>query len=776
MALSPEHLPAWYHGVLSRTDAAKLLLENGGEAGLFLVRAASSGNGFVLSMCHAPQAVSHYQIRSQRLQGVDYLTFDTDTGVAPQFRSLSSVIQHLYSNPAHLPVELSGWVAREEAPPPPIPPSHATAATSTATTAAITTTSSGPASTATFFSNSTDTVRGDGSGDGDTKNTEEIKKSVREIETPDGFDMYSSTDASSRTGTLSKIEQEHAMQVGGSLLSMVKDTITSSAQVKEEDLNNEKLYETAQRFSSHFESAPDLKVYSVPGADAGVQALDATSNKATNLKVGDQLRLIGVEEEGDGVVIMCQDASGRKIKFPSTSQIRVLPSAFASAKNSPSSSGMNSLAGLQRRYFRLVLSLNRSLNGGPIFLEYYNRHTSKKPKGVIDLDPIVSVHAPTEADLRVVKGYRSVLQAGLFELDMPRRTYRILGSSASEAQDWMDIIRDVTGLTEGESDASPSKFNDRERRREFDCVLLSKTLRNPDALIRFQDNCLQLVCPQTKIALHEWRYTHLKSFGYLRNVAWFEAGPACPTGSGMLCVSTPDAHMLFETFNYLAPRSVGGNVKRRSSRRHDMSWASMRTERSEDAYEVIPEDVISEEPATAQQRQNPKPQTVFGKTLPAEDLEPVAVAVPLREHLAEDPKELSFLPGETMRVLASKAFVDEGYLLGQKARQTQLGLIPIACVEVHEHEFGYMRDADDDDKSVDSLLDEANVDDFEYPTGFGVYGGKFEADGTFEARHAPEDVPGFPTAESAEGTYEVPRPPRFTLPADPRRTYANERH
>lgn len=36
----------------------------------------------------------------------------------------------------------------------------------------------------------------------------------------------------------------------------------------------------------------------------------------------------------------------------------------------------------QRRYFRLVLSLNRSLNGGPVYLEYYERHRSKKPKVV----------------------------------------------------------------------------------------------------------------------------------------------------------------------------------------------------------------------------------------------------------------------------------------------------------------------------------------------------------------------------------------------------------
>ena len=50
-------------------------------------------------------------------------------------------------------------------------------------------------------------------------------------------------------------------------------------------------------------------------------------------------------------------------------------------------------------------------------------------------------------------------------------------------------------------------------------------------------------------------------------VAWFEVGSACPTGSGMLCVSSPDSLAMFDSFNFYAPRSVNANIRRRRSRR-----------------------------------------------------------------------------------------------------------------------------------------------------------------------------------------------------------------
>ena len=110
-----------------------------------------------------------------------------------------------------------------------------------------------------------------------------------------------------------------------------------------------------------------------------------------------------------------------------------------------------------------------------------------------------------------------------------------------------------------------------------------------------------------------------------------------------------------------------------------MSWASFRTEGTEAAYEVIPEtgSFSSTNISHSHGQQSDHTRTrnansvsgggarvqaakkVFGKMLMPEDLEPVAIAVPLREHISDKRNELNFLLGETMRVLATKAFVPQ---------------------------------------------------------------------------------------------------------------------
>jgi len=57
---------------------------------------------------------------------------------------------------------------------------------------------------------------------------------------------------------------------------------------------------------------------------------------------------------------------------------------------------------------------------------------------------------------------------------------------------------------------------------------------------------------QTKGIVAEWAYSHLRSYGFLRQVAWFEAGRSCPGGAGIFCFSCPDAETLFERLDELA--------------------------------------------------------------------------------------------------------------------------------------------------------------------------------------------------------------------------------
>jgi hypothetical protein len=68
----------------------------------------------------------------------------------------------------------------------------------------------------------------------------------------------------------------------------------------------------------------------------------------------------------------------------------------------------NRVQAWKRRWFKLVVSLNRSLAGGPVFLEYYSSHKATTPKGIIDLDSVVRVGRPPNTVLDSLKAYRSV--------------------------------------------------------------------------------------------------------------------------------------------------------------------------------------------------------------------------------------------------------------------------------------------------------------------------------------------------------------------------------
>ena len=215
MDVPSELLPAWYHGNISRSEATRLLLENGGESGLFLVRASSSGSGYVLSMCHDTMQVSHYQIRSENIGGEDFLTFDTDTGVAPRFHSLSSVVQHLYTNPAHLPVQLGEWVSHASQPlpfeheAPPEPPARASLQFNNATST-VPTATDGSSSSSISRQPACDESIND--NDDDDSHSDTTTAAVTEVENPEGFgfDLPSTSSQSdntgiSKTGSLSKV-------------------------------------------------------------------------------------------------------------------------------------------------------------------------------------------------------------------------------------------------------------------------------------------------------------------------------------------------------------------------------------------------------------------------------------------------------------------------------------------------------------------------------------------------------------------------------------------
>lgn len=71
----------------------------------------------------------------------------------------------------------------------------------------------------------------------------------------------------------------------------------------------------------------------------------------------------------------------------------------------------------------------------------------KHPQGVIDLDHVVRIGRPTTATLErgSVRAYRNVPHENIFELEMPKRTYRVMAGSEVERDDWIATLREIMG-------------------------------------------------------------------------------------------------------------------------------------------------------------------------------------------------------------------------------------------------------------------------------------------------------------------------------------------
>lgn len=91
---------AWYHGRITREQAIELLLQNGRQEGLFLVRnKAGTGDNFVLSLWCANQAL-HFQIQCRG--GINYSIDD-----GPVFEGLDSLIEYYMAQADGLPIRLA---------------------------------------------------------------------------------------------------------------------------------------------------------------------------------------------------------------------------------------------------------------------------------------------------------------------------------------------------------------------------------------------------------------------------------------------------------------------------------------------------------------------------------------------------------------------------------------------------------------------------------------------------------------------------------------------
>lgn len=99
----------WYHGRITREQAIEILLQNGRQEGLFLVRnKAGTDDNFALSLWHGNQAL-HFQIQCR---GGIYYSIDD----GPTFEGLDSLIEYYMQQADGLPTRLTQFC--EGNPPP----------------------------------------------------------------------------------------------------------------------------------------------------------------------------------------------------------------------------------------------------------------------------------------------------------------------------------------------------------------------------------------------------------------------------------------------------------------------------------------------------------------------------------------------------------------------------------------------------------------------------------------------------------------------------------
>eukprot|EP00045_Choanoeca_perplexa_P007225 m.63916 g.63916 ORF g.63916 m.63916 type:complete len:742 (+) comp13984_c0_seq1:142-2367(+) len=720
----PRGFPTWYHGPLSRKQAEDMLESNGLINGQFLMRCSSKGDAYVLSACSG-DTIDHYQIREYTdSAGAPYLQFETVNGPSPKFGSLSSVLHYLLQHPEHLPAPLKAWIERpdESAYDQPNPP------------------------------------KPDGDWVYDSVPPPVPERPALADDTPVSYEEPVLGSASLKSNSL---------QVTLSLATLVRDTLASSTtdDINDEELLEEHLYETVQRHPSGLADAPEVMIHS----EYEVFATDAATGEQVPVYQETALKLITIDKDEKGMeVVVCVDTAGRRLIFPLDSTVEVVPSSlvrlssarapplpdrpppFASATSAgpariPTSrvaarpgrkpSRQASLADLvkdaggkialtpattnhpnvfyrdvlregflsklppqnnrvqawKRRWFKLVISLNRSLAGGPVFLEYYSSHKAATPKGVIDLDTVLRVGRPPSNVLDSLKAYRSVPKDAVFEVELPRRTYRMLASSKQEANDWCQVILDVLGSDDDGSATAPTSPSDGATEHVYNGIVLNQEVNNVDGRVIIASDRLTLADPKTSEIVTVWEYRYLKSYGYIRNVCWFEAGKASPSGPGIFCFSCPSAKAMFETIHELVKPMARGRSRHRHSRAINMSWTSLEEDQKD--------------PPELPARPKAVDKDVFGLSLPAVDLEPVALAVPLLDYTAKSDREYSLQVGDSVPILGTRAFVDQGFWLGQRVGQEDFGLVAMDMVQIHEHEFGNLRDMDDIAGSQDSLDD-----------------------------------------------------------------------
>jgi hypothetical protein len=209
--------------------------------------------------------------------------------------------------------------------------------------------------------------------------------------------------------------------------------------------------------------------------------------------------------------------------------------------------------------------------------------------------------------------------------------------------------------------------------QEYLGVLLNQDYDNHDVIIVVRGTSVDLQCPETDFKLGSLQIDRIKCYGFVKLIFWLELADDPTFGTGIFCFSSINAQDLFDAISHNA--SVASSplgFSRRFSRRQNMSWSSQN---------IAPSTAIGEGAAAAASTASAAgPVVVFGKTLSPADAAVVGIAVAVKKHIGTDKRELAVDEGDTYPVLATKAFLPEGFWVVKN--QDTYSLISESCVQV----------------------------------------------------------------------------------------------
>eukprot|EP00047_Mylnosiga_fluctuans_P014615 m.39943 g.39943 ORF g.39943 m.39943 type:complete len:956 (+) comp5586_c0_seq2:3-2870(+) len=362
----------------------------------------------------------------------------------------------------------------------------------------------------------------------------------------------------------------------------------------------------------------------------------------------------------------------------------------------------NKFQAWRRRWFKLVIQLHQqSLAHGPVLLEYYTSPSAAKPRGIIDLDTVTRIAGLVSCnhDRRL----RNLNPGRLFEIETQFRTYTIMADGPSAVGDWVQGLAEIMGMS-GPKPATLA-VKPAEGPREYSGVLLNSEVSNALAILAVTERCIRLICPDSRRELETWPLHLIKGFGYIKQVLWFEAVTKPDSPPGVLCFSSPEAAAIYDVLAAAIERAVQGSSRRqRASRRHNIGWSSLETPGGTRRMSTTDADDDFLAPAAPPRAyKEMAPRQIFGRSIPVEELLPVALGVAIVAHGGVGPNEFSYNEREKLKILATRAFLDQGYFLAEKIQKQGYGLVSENNLELLDLDFG--EDGLQRAESRDSLLD-----------------------------------------------------------------------